>query len=365
MKKISVLALLLILVIAFPLDTLAYGDDTAESIADMAGADEISGDYLDADEISGNKSINIFGKAFDIICDAFSENGNGIMRSFGMIMGMILLCCVLHSLKFGSAELDTVCGYIAVVALSGVTYSVLYELFILVVASMESLSLLMSSLMPIMASLYVFGGASATGAAASSALTLFLTVLSLLCTKALLPMLRISFALSITGAMPDGINLSPVTNLIKSTATVVMSFLFTLLSFALYFQTSVAAASDNFFAKSVRFVSGVFVPIIGNMLGDASRTVIASVSVVKSTVGAVGVTLIMSVILPPIIIVILNKLMLIACSALAKTLGCDREGALMTELGGILNILLALVIGAGAVSIIAMAVFIKTGVSGA
>lgn len=363
MKKLTVFAILLILVFVFPLDTLAYGDDTAESIADMAGADEISGEYLDDSEISGDKSINIFEKAFAIILDSISGNGKGIIRSFGMIMGMILLCCVLHSLKFGSTELDVVSGYIAVVALSGVTYSVLYELFILVIASMESLSLLMSSLMPIMASLYVFGGTAATGAASASALTLFLSLLSLICTKAILPMLRVSFALSITGAMPDGLNLSSVTSLIKSTATIIMSFLFTLLGFALYFQTSVASASDNFFAKGVRFVSGTFVPIIGNMLGDASRTVIASVSVVKGTVGAAGVTLILAVILPPIIIVILYKLMLLFCSVLAKTLGCDREGALLTELGGILNILMALVIGAGAVSLIAMAVFIKAGVN--
>lgn len=363
-KSIILTLFPLYLVYALCLNPLAYGTEAENSIAEAAGADEISGDYLEKDELSGDKGINIFEKVIGIIADAFTENGSTVIKAFGAITGMLLLCCVMHALKLGdSASLDAVCGYISVTALAGVTYGVLYELFIYVIASMESLSLLMSSFLPVTASLYVMGGTSAAGAAASGATTLFLTVLSLLCTKAVLPMLRISFALSLSGALPNGINLGSVTGFIKSLSTTVMAFLFTLLGFVLYFQTTAASASDGFFSRSVRFATGVFVPVIGNMLGDASKTVLSSVSVVKGTVGTAGTVLIFSVIIPPIIVVILYKLALLGCSVIAKTLGCDREGAFLCDIGNTLGILMALVIGAGAVSVIAMAVFIKTGVS--
>lgn len=363
-RNILILLTVIALIPCFGLGVCAYSEDTAESIADAAGANDLSGDYLSEEETSGEKTVNIFEKVILITADAIKDNSKGVIASFGGIMAVVVLCCVMHAMKFGDSQaLDVACDYISVLVLSGVTYSILYNLFILVIASMEALTVVMSSLMPIMASLYVFGGNAAAGAASTSASAMFLTVLSAVCTKGILPMLRVSFALCLTGAMPGSVNLSAVTNFVKSLASTLLTFIFTLLGFVLYFQTAVASASDSFFTRSVKFASGVFVPIIGSMLGEATRTVMASVSVVKGTVGTVGVTLILSVILPPVIAVALNKLMLLGCSALAKTLGCERESALLYDLGSVLSILLALTAGAGTVCIIAMAVFIKTGVA--
>jgi hypothetical protein len=74
--------------------------------------------------------------------------------------------------------------------------------------------------------------------------------------------------------------------------------------------------------------------------------------------------IILSAVIPPLIVVVMNKLMLLLCGITAKMLGCEREGALLYDLCGVLNVLLALVAGAGAVCIIALAVFMKTGVVG-
>lgn len=347
-----------------PLTACAYADESINSLADMAGAGEISSEYLDRDEISGEKNINIFQKLLEVISNTLKDNGRSVVSSFGLIMSAVVLCCVIHALKFGSSEsLDTATAYISIIVLSGVTYSVLYNLFVFAVAALESLTVAMTSFMPIMASLYAFGGAAASGAASASGLAVFLTALSAICSKVILPLLQISFALCLSSAIPGGINLSSVTSLVRNTATILLSFAFTLMGFVLYLQTAVAAASDSFFSRSVRFASGVFVPVIGSMLGDASRTVISSVSVIKSTVGAAGVVVILSLVLPPFLITVLHKFLLSLCSVLAKSLGCERESAFLCDLGGVLGILMALIGGATAVCLIAMATFIRVGVS--
>jgi len=364
MKKLFIAFCVFMLFDFFTLTAFAYTNENAQSIADKAGADEIKSDYLSEDEVSGDKNINVFEKAFQIIVSAFSDSGISVIKSFGAILAVILLACIMSAMKFGGSEtLDAVGGYISVLALSGVTYSVLYNLFVFVIASMEALTVGMSTLMPIMASLYAFGGTTATGAAGTAGLTLFFTVLSAICTKVLLPLLQISFALCLVGAVPSSVNLSAVTNLVKNTATTLMAFIFTLLGFTLYLQTAVASASDTYLTRSVKFASGVFVPVIGNMLGDAAKTVIASVSVVKGTVGASGVVIVLSAVLPPIIAVILNKLLLLGCGIIAKSLGCERESVFLYDLLGITSVLLALVTGAGVICIIALAVFVKSGVT--
>lgn len=361
-KKIA-LVIIIALFMLCPVTARAYSDEDTQSMAIDSGANDFQSEYLEKEEISGDKNINIFQKLIDIMSDTLKGNGKTLIKSFGLIMSMLLICCVMNSLKLESLAMDTAIGYISVLVLSGVTYSVLYNLFIYVISSMQSLSIVMSSLMPVMASLHAFGGTVTASAASSSALTVFLSALSLICTNVVLPLLRIAFVLCISGAMPGSINLSSVANLVKNTATTLMAFIFTALGFVLYIQTIVAAAGDGFIIRSVRFASGVFVPVIGSMLGEASRTVLASVSMIKGTVGSVGVVLILAAVLPPFIVTILYKLMLLLCAMIAKALGCERESAFLYDLGGILGVLLALTAGAGIVCIIAMAVFIKVGVN--
>ena len=363
-RALLCVAVALMLSCCFFASAKAYSDKNAESIAEEAGADELENEYLSEDELNGDKQINIFEKAFSIIVSSFGANGKTALRSFGAIVAVIILTAVMNAMKLGGGEtLDSAIAYISVLVLSGVTYNVLYNLFVIVIASIESLTLAMSTLMPIMASLHAFGGTVSAGAATGAGLTMLMSVISIICGKVLLPLIRIAFALCIVGAIPGSINLSSVTSLVKNTATTLMAFVFSLLGFTLYLQSSVAAANDNYIMRTVRFASGVFVPVIGGMLGDASRTVVASVSVVKGTVGASGVVMILSAVLPPLIIVLVHKLLLLGCAIIAKTLSCERESAFLYDLHGIVNVLLALVAGSGAVCIIAMAVFIRSGVT--
>lgn len=366
MRKIFVaLVTVLLSLTFFTVQVSAYSNETEQSIADEAGADKLESEFLSEDELNGDKNINIFEKAFSIIISSFQKNGYSAFSSFGAVLAVIVLAAAMHSLKFGESQtLEAAVSYISILVLSGVTYGLLYNLFVVVIASMESLTLAMSTLMPIMAGLHAIGGTAVTGAATGAGLTMFLSAVSIICGKVLLPLVRIAFALCIVGAIPGSINLSAVTNLVKNTATTLMAFVFGLLGFTLYMQSTVAAASDNYITRSVRFASGVFVPVIGSMLGDASRTVIASASVVKGTVGASGVVIILSAVLPPLIIVALHKLLLLSCAIIAKTLSVERESAFLYDMCGIVNVLLALVAGAGAVCIIAMAVFVRSGVGG-
>ena len=47
----------------------------------------------------------------------------------------------------------------------------------------------------------------------------------------------------------------------------------------------------------------------------------------------------------------------------ARILGCDRESRLLYDISSLLSVLMSTVIGASAVFLISVAIFIKTGVS--
>ena len=69
----------------------------------------------------------------------------------------------------------------------------------------------------------------------------------------------------------------------------------------LAFQTIIAAAADNYIYRTVKFASGVFIPVIEILSRRQSR--VSGGGVVKSTTEAVGLVTVMSLVLPPVIYV--------------------------------------------------------------
>lgn len=99
----------------------------------------------------------------------------------------------------------------------------------------------------------------------------------------------------------------------------------------------------------------MFIPVIGSVIGDASRTVNASIATVKSTVGYIGVAALAILLLPPIITAILYKFVVLLAAMAARILGCDRESKLLYDISSLLSVLMATIIGVSAVFLISVA----------
>lgn len=364
-KLIKVLVVCLFLSLFSGFECLAFETSCENEIAELAGMDNISTDVLTAEELSGDSEINLFGKILSFLADAFKTGTVSALQSFALIMTVIVLSSVFSAFKWTTVNpsLHIAYEFVSVLALSGVTFSIFTGVFDFVQRALEALNNFMVSLLPVVSSLYVFGGNPAASAASNSALLLFFSLISTISAKFLMPFLQIAFALCLASALPGTVNLSSVSTLVKNTTTTVLAFIFSLFGFMMYLQTTIAAAADNYTYRTVRFASGVFVPVIGSILGDATRTVFGSIGVIKSTAGAIGITVILSIVIPPIVLVVFYKLALLGSAILSRVLGCERESHFLYELNGILNVLMALVVGSAVVLIIAIAVFIKTGVS--
>ena len=248
-------------------------------------------------------------------------------------------------------------------ALSGILYTALKTLFEMTRQAFLNLSVFLTSFLPVTASLYTMTGNTATAAAGTSMMLLFNTAVVALAERFLFPLLQVCFALSLVSAVPNGVSLQSIITLVKNTVTTLLAFAFTMFSAVLYFQTAITASADNLAYRSIRFASGVFIPVIGSVIGDASRTVNASIATVKSTVGYVGVAALAILLLPPIITAILYKFVVLLAAMAARILGCDRESRLLYDISSLLSVLMSTVIGVSAVFLISVAIFIKTGVS--
>ena len=353
MKKTAFIAIFLLFLL-LPLRVSADEASLEERIEAETGADEL---------LDGGTSVPLGEKVFGVIRNAFSSFVGDGLHYYCLLMSLILLLSVAASFKWTSGKvISDVYEYISVLVLAGCIFTSLSKVFAYSASSINRLCLYMSSFIPVTASLYTLGGSVSAGVASSSALILFLSFSERFSGSFLLPLLRMGFAASVIPALPGSVNMRSVSGFLKNALTTLLAFVFTTFGVVMYFQTVITASADNYAFRTVKFASGVFIPVIGSIVGDAARTVTAAASVVKASVGGVGLVAILSLTLPPIIYVFMFKIFTLLAAMASRLLGLEKESNLLYDVNGFLSVLVSLLIGTAVIFIIAVAMFIRIGV---
>ena len=305
----------------------AEADESAlaavESATGVGGISEPDG----YDKTTDGGKKDLLSSSLTVIQNTLTGVFGDVSGTLFLLLATVLLAALLHAVRGLSASkvLESAVELLLVLALSGILYTALKTLFEMTRQAFLNLSVFLTSFLPVTASLYTMTGNTATAAAGTSMMLLFNTAVVALAERFLFPLLQVCFALSLVSAVPNGVSLQSIITLVKNTVTTLLAFAFTMFSAVLYFQTAITASADNLAYRSIRFASGVFIPVIGSVIGDASRTVNASIATVKSTVGYVGVAALAILLLPPIITAILYKFVVLLAAMAARILGCDRE----------------------------------------
>lgn len=134
----------------------------------------------------------------------------------------------------------------------------------------------------------------------------------------------------------------------------------TLLVTVLVYQNILASSADTITARTVKFTASSFIPVVGSVLGDATRTIIGSLQAVKSAAGIFGVIVVIVTLLPPLLTVAAQKFILQALGALAQIFSIDREAGLISDMCSLLDLVIAVMISLSIVAIFALTIFINT-----
>ena len=201
------------------------------------------------------------------------------------------------------------------------------------------------------------GGNAASAATQNAGVLLALSLTETLSIHALAPLVKVCLTLVIADSFSPTVDLSPLLSLIKKVYSFLLVSAMSLLSIVLLFQTSLSLAADNAAARGVKF-AGSFVPIVGSSLGDAVRTVLSGLAVVKNTLGFFGLAVVFLLVLPSLLELIFQKFALAAAKSTADILDMKEESITLGRFGDILSLMLAAVVSASVIFIIAFALFV-------
>ena len=198
-----------------------------------------------------------------------SEGVGAPAKGLAVCLGAVLLFAAFGAL--GGEGIGKTAGYAAVCAAAGGLFP-LVQTVLTAVCAVGGTGKFMAAFVPVYAGILLAGGKAATAAGFQTLLLFAATAASGVIGGLVIPFVSLYTALSFS-ASATSLPVGRLTEGIKKAATWLLGLLLTLFCGVLGIQTAVSAAGDSLSMKTVRFVAGSFLPVVGASVGEALGTV--------------------------------------------------------------------------------------------
>ena len=301
---------------------------------------------------------NAFAVIFDIARDELLSS----VKLFAELCGLLVISSVFGALCRSFAS-DTLSGAVRFCVATVIFASIIgmqQEHIRAVKLFFERLTALMTAMVPITGTVWAMGGNLTTASVGTSALYVFITACEGLCAKSVVPVCCVFTALALCNTLSPEMGLRGLSGAFRKIYTFSLGLIMTVLIASLSAQTTLTAAADCTAARAARLVSANIIPVVGGSVGETLRTVATGVQFLKSVVGVWGIVFIFLLLLPVLVSLILTRLAFLLGSGVADMLGCDTEAKLLSELGGVYAIMVAVVSMSSVMFVFALTIFSKT-----
>ncbi len=282
---------------------------------------------------------------------------------FAVCMGILLLCSLTEGFHTGLADqrmksvqngVGTMCVCTAVIAPLCATTVKAAE----IISGASGFILLYA---PILAGLLVTSGKQATAASYYSTMITTGNIVSSAASRLVVPLMNIFLALSVTSAISPKLRLGSlcesVYKIAKWILTLVMSVFVTVMSL----QTMVTSSMDNVSKRALRFAVGSFVPVVGNVLGEALTTFNGSLELLRSGAGVFVIIASAFIVLPVLLECIIWQFSLFLLSSVSEILGLAQMTGLLKAVSKCAGMLTALLLCVLTVFIITTVIILLAG----
>ena len=307
-----------------------------------------------ADELSRPSNI------LSIVISSFGEGLTRIAPTLAILLGIVVLSSVVSTVA-ASTKLSRavevcirLCSFTAIITTTLQTTETLTQYF-------DRLFGAVTALIPVEAALFAMGGNINAAVSASGTLGVILTVCEFFCTQTAIPVFCVSLSLTSLSVF-DGAGGSAggiISASIRRWYMIALSFVMMILTVSLGSSTLLASKADNVAMRGAKFAVSSFIPVTGGTLSSTLGTLASSVELLRSSVGSVGIFVLLLILMPCIIELALMRGVFGISAFCASSLGCSGEARILTELDSLYGYLEGVAALSAAVFVVAMAVLLS------
>lgn len=213
--------------------------------------------------------------------------------------------------------------------------------------SINSMVKQMNLVFPILLSLMVGLGSTASVGVFQPIVAIMSTYVADFFNFFIVPLFMLSFVFSIISNISTNIKLDKFSSFVSSLFKWSVGLIFTLF-FAVFSIQGISAGSfDSIGIRTTKYTIKSYVPVMGGYLSDGMDLILSSSVLIKNSIGLVGILLIISTIISPILEIIVCSLMLKLVSAILQPLGNNKTSSFLSGVSKSITMLSTSIIAIG------------------
>ena len=273
-------------------------------------------DTLDPDAFSSLDAADLWDELWELASVAL----RGPLATGGTVLAIVLLHAWTNGLRhtLQAEEPSAVFGTVCALSVCGGVILPLSECIAAVNEAMTSTKIFMIGFTPVYAGVLLSSGRAAAALSFQSVTLAAAQAMAWLSGGIVMPLMTVSLALGVTGAVTPELNLGRIGKWLGKTAVWLLTLSMMLFSGLLSLQNLTARATDNLGTRALKFSLSSFVPVVGSSLSEALSTIRGCLHLLHSTLGAFGIAATALIVLPPLLRCIGWTVLLSLCRAAAE-----------------------------------------------
>ena len=255
------------------------------------------------------------------------------------ICGIVVLTSVLNAMPGRSKN---VADFVCVLAISTMLMSHTNALISLGSDTVRELSDYGKLLLPVMTGALAAQGGVTGATALYAGTTVFISILTTLIGKLLVPMIYMFLILSITYGATGEEMLKKLRDMIKWLMTWGLKAVLYVFTGYMTVTGVISGTADAATLKAAKLTISGMVPVVGGILSDASEAVVLGAGVMKSAAGIYGATALLALCITPFLQTGIQYLILKLTAALCSAFDVKRGSGIVEDFSGAMGLLLGM-----------------------
>ncbi len=356
MKIQKKIILIIIIAIIFIPKTVKAEDNTIATQKETFGINsfienskQYTGEFFADADISEILNSAISGKVDNskiykkILTILGTEVQTGI-KSLLSILAIIIIHSILKSIS-ESLENDSISKliyYVQYIAIVTIIMSNFSDVINLVKQTSNNLIGFMNTLIPVLVSLMLYTGSITTTSILEPIILFLINFIGNLIQNILIPIILIIASISIISKISDQVQVAKLSKFLKSSTLWFLGIILTIFVGIVSLEGTLASSVDGITAKTAKSIVSSAVPVVGKILGDVVDSVLGCGIILKNAVGFVGVVIIISICIVPILKLSVLTISYKLVASISEVIADAKIVKLLDEMGDIFKILLGI-----------------------
>ena len=276
-----------------------------------------------------------------LIRETIAEEGGRLIP----LLSLVALCGLFSAFEETSSQKNTRTILQLCFLLSGL-FAVLpgiYQVFSDAELHLQELSAFVTAILPALSGVLLSMGAVNSFSLSGISLSMILSFLSQFVLGMLFPFLKLSFTFDLFSIVTDNVGLSTFASKIKKGYLWLMGLSTTVILTVLAFQNVIASKTDSLSLRAFRFTAAGVVPIVGQTIAESSKTLLSSLDMLRSSVGILGVGVILLMLLPELFSLLFKKMIFDIAASMSDACGSKILSSVFHSASSVIGGVVALV----------------------